>query len=165
MASETGQWHPVAYYLWKLIPAKTCYETHNAKLLAIVKAFKNWCYYLEDCKYKVLVLTDHNNVRRFIDTKSLSSHQIRWAQELFCYCFRINYCQSKPNRATDALSCYFQRSQGKEKILQAENRRIFQHLQSWLTNAWASSTSHAHVASLKHVIICRAHAFPNLCQS
>ena len=43
--------------------------------------------------------------------------------------------------------------------------RIFQCLQSLLTNARASSTPPTHVTSLKHVIICRTHTFPDLCQS
>ena len=49
MTLETGQWYPVAYYLPKMIPAKTRYETHDTELLAIVEAFKNWCHYLKDC--------------------------------------------------------------------------------------------------------------------
>ena len=72
MMSETGQWHLVAYYSRKMITAETCYEMHDAELLTIVEAFKNWRHYLEGCQYKVLVLTDHNNLRRFMDTKSLS---------------------------------------------------------------------------------------------
>ena len=56
-----------------MIPAKTRYKMHDAKLLAIVKAFKNWHHYLEGYQYEVLMLTDHNNLRRFMDTKSLSS--------------------------------------------------------------------------------------------
>ena len=55
------------------------YETHNAKLLVIVEAFKNWRHYLESCQYEVLVLTNHNNLCRFMDTKSLSPRQVRWA--------------------------------------------------------------------------------------
>ena len=43
--------------------------------------------------------------------------------------------------------------------------RILQCLQSSLINARASSTPPAHVASLKHVIICGTHALSNLCQS
>ena len=35
-----GQWHPIAFYLQKMISAKTWYETHNGKLLAIIEAFK-----------------------------------------------------------------------------------------------------------------------------
>ena len=111
------------------------------------------------------MLTDHNNLRRFMDTKSLSSRQVCWAQELSRYHFRIDYRQGKANRAADALSRYPQRSQGEEKILQAENTKILQRLQSSLTNARASSTPPAHVASLKHVIICGTHALPDLCQS
>ena len=165
MISEMGQWHPVAYYSWKMIPAQTRYKTHDAKLLAIVKAFKNWRHYLEGCQYEILVLTDHNNLRWFMDTKSLSSRQVRWAQELSRYHFRIDYDQSKANGAADALSCYSQRSQGEEKIFQTENTRILQCLQSSLTNTRTSSTPSAHVASLKHVIICKTHTLPDLCQS
>ena len=40
LTNDLGQWHPMACFLYKLIPAKTRYETHNGKLLAIVKAFK-----------------------------------------------------------------------------------------------------------------------------
>ena len=165
MTSKTGQWHLVAYYSRKIISAEMRYETHNAKLLVIVEEFKNWRHYLESCQYEVLVLTDHNNLRRFMDTKSLSSRQVCWAQELSRYHFRIDYRQGKANRAADALSRYPQRSQGEEKILQAENTKILQRLQSSLTNARASSTPPAHVASLKHVIICGTHALPDLCQS
>ncbi len=79
-SSDVGQWHPVAFFSRKIIPAETRYETHEQELLAIVEIFKTWRHYLEGCKYEVCVLTDHNNLRRFMDTKSLSSRQVRWAQ-------------------------------------------------------------------------------------
>ncbi len=60
-----------------MIPAETEYETYDGKLLAIVEAFKTWRHYLEDCKHKVLVVTNHNNFQRFMDIKSLSSRQVR----------------------------------------------------------------------------------------
>ena len=59
-----------------MILAKTWYETHDGELLAIVEAFKTWRHYLEDCKHKVFMLTDHNNLQRCMDTKSLSSCQV-----------------------------------------------------------------------------------------
>ena len=71
--ADLSQWHLVAFISRKMILAKTQYKTHNSKLLAIVEAFKTWHYYLEDCKHEVLVLTDHNKLYYFIDTKSLSS--------------------------------------------------------------------------------------------
>ena len=58
-----------------MIPAETRYKTHNGELLAIVEAFKTWRNYLEGYQHEVLVLTDHNNLHRFMDTKSLSSRQ------------------------------------------------------------------------------------------
>ena len=89
--NNMGQWHPIAFFSRKMIPAKTRYKTHNSKLLAIVKAFKTWWHYLESCKHEYLVLTNYNNLYRFIDTKNLSSRQVHLAQELFCYQFCIHY--------------------------------------------------------------------------
>ena len=89
-----------------MILAETRYETHNSKLLDIIKAFKTWRHYLEGYKHKVLVFTDHNNLYHFMETKSFSSRQVRWAQELSCYHFCINYQQGKANGAADVLSQY-----------------------------------------------------------
>ena len=38
LTSDQGQWHPVAYFSRKMIPAETRYETHDGELLAIVEA-------------------------------------------------------------------------------------------------------------------------------
>ncbi len=86
-----------------MIPVETWYKTHDGELLAIVEALKTWRHYLEGCKHEVLMLTDHNNLQHFIDTKNLSSRQVRWAQELSRYYFRIDYRQGKANGAADAL--------------------------------------------------------------
>ena len=71
-----GRCYLIAFFFRKMIPAKTRYETHNGELLAIVEAFKTWKHYLEGCKQKVLILTNHNNLQYFIDTKNLSSKQV-----------------------------------------------------------------------------------------
>ena len=44
---DSGQWHLVAFFSQKMIPAETRYETHNGELLAIVEAFKTWRHYLK----------------------------------------------------------------------------------------------------------------------
>ena len=118
----------MAFFSRKMIQAETRYETHDGELLAIVEAFKTWRHYLKGFKHEVLVLIDHNNLRRFIDTKSLSSRQVRWAQKLSRYHFQIDYCQGKANGAADALSQYLQRSAEEEETLQAENVKILHHL-------------------------------------
>ena len=57
-----------------MIVAETRYETHDGQILAIVEVFKTWRHYLKGYKHEVLVLTNHNKLRRFIDMKNLSSH-------------------------------------------------------------------------------------------
>ncbi len=113
-----------------MIPVKTRYETHDGKLLAIVEAFKTWRHYLEDCKHELLVLTNYNNLQHFMDMKSLSSRQVRWAQELSRNHFRIDYRQDKAKVAADALSQYPQRSAEEEETLRAENTKILHRLRS-----------------------------------
>ena len=148
-----------------MILAKTWYKTYNGELLAIVEAFKTWKHYLEGCKHEVLVLTNHNNLCWFMNTKSLSSRQVRWAQKLSRYHFRIDYCQGKANGAADALSCFPQRNQAEEDELQTENTRIFHKLQSSLTNASFSGLStSAKFSPLQRVLICGTHILPQLRQ-
>ncbi len=89
--NDLGQCHPIAVFSKKMISSETQYETYNGELLAIIEAFKTWRHYLEGCKHDVLVLTEHNNLQHFMDTKSLSSRQVRWTQELSRYHFRIDY--------------------------------------------------------------------------
>ncbi len=72
-SDDLGRWHPVAFFSRKMISVETQYETHNSELLAIVEAFKTWRHYLEGYKHEVLILTDHNNLQRFMDMTSLSS--------------------------------------------------------------------------------------------
>ena len=147
-----------------MIPVKTWYKTDNSKFLAIVEVFKTWRYYLEGCKHEVFVLTDHNKLRRFMDTKSLSSRQVRWAQKLFKYHFRIDYCQGKAHGAADALSRFFQRNENKKEKLWAKNTRIFYYLQFSLMNATLSGLSvSASLLPLHQVLICGTHALPQLC--
>ena len=100
---EDGHWHSIAYYSHKMIPAEWNYKTHNAELLVIVEAFKHWRHYLESSQHKVFVLTDHNNLQKFMDTKRFSDCQVHWAQELSRYNFRIDYCQDT-HKPADALS-------------------------------------------------------------
>lgn len=62
---EIGQWYWVAFFSRKITPAKSRNKTNNRKLLSIIKTFKTWRHYLEDCKHEIFVHTDHNNLRWF----------------------------------------------------------------------------------------------------
>lgn len=63
-----------------------------------------------------------------MNTKSLSSKQVRWAQELSKYYIQINYYQGKVNGVADALSQYFQQSVEKKETFRAENTKILHKL-------------------------------------
>ena len=98
-----------------------------------------------------------------MDTKSLSSRQVRWAQELSQYHFRIDYCQGKANGAANALSRFSQRNQAEEDELQTEDTRILHKLQSSLTNASLSSLSTSvELLPFHRVLICGTYVLPQL---
>ena len=167
LTSDQSQWHPIAYILRKMIPAETRYKTHDNELLTIVKAFKTWHHYLKGCKHEVLVLTNHNNLRWFINTKSLSSRQVCWAQELSRYHFWIDYYQGKTKGTVDALSHFPRRSYDEEEKFRVGNTQILHYLQTSLTNASLSGLSlksMINFLSLYQVLICGIHVFPQLRQ-
>ncbi len=149
-----------------MILAETQYETHDGKMFAIVEAFKTWRHYLEGCKHEVLLFIDHKNLQRFMHTKSLSSRQVRWAQELSRDHFRIDYRQGKANRAADALSQYPQRSAEEEETFRAENTKILYQLQSSLARVSGLNVGNKQqvLSPLHQVLICGTVVLPQLCQ-
>ena len=60
-----------------MTPPERNYETHDGEMIAIVEAFKQWQHYLEGARHQILVLTDHHNLKKFMETKRLSDRQIR----------------------------------------------------------------------------------------
>ena len=89
-----------------------------------------------------------------MDTKSLSSRQVCWAQKLSCYHFQIDYCQSKANIVADALSRFPQRSQDEKNELRAKNSQIFYCLQNSLTNASLANLSFFALSYLHQILVC-----------
>ena len=110
-------WHPIAYYSRKILPVKRNYETHNAEFLTIVEGFKTWRHYFERVAHIILVLTDHINLKKFMEITCLSGRQIRWAQELLQYHFKIDYRPGSKNPA-DALSRPLTVKNAKKKLFE-----------------------------------------------
>jgi hypothetical protein len=59
---------------------------------------------LEGSKHQVQVYTDHKNLIYFTTTKELNRRQVRWAETLATYNFRISYVKGTENARADALS-------------------------------------------------------------
>ena len=90
-----GQLHLVAFFLQKMIPAETRYKTYDGELLPIVETFSTWKHYLEGSLYEMFILTDYNNLHRFMDTKSLSFRQSARPKNSFITTFKSIIVRAK----------------------------------------------------------------------
>jgi RNase H-like domain found in reverse transcriptase/Reverse transcriptase (RNA-dependent DNA polymerase)/Integrase zinc binding domain/Retroviral aspartyl protease len=98
-----GKWHPIAYYSRKFTGSEERYDVHDKELMAIVDSLKHWRIYAESCS-DLTIFTDHKNLLHFTTTKQLNRRQVRWAELLGQYKFKILYTPGKDNGRADALS-------------------------------------------------------------
>ena len=96
--------HPVAFHSRKLSDTERNYEIHDKELLAILGAFKEWPHYLLVTKDPITVYTDHQNLQNLLTSKVRNRRQIRWAQQMANYNFKIVYRPGKREGKPDALS-------------------------------------------------------------
>jgi hypothetical protein len=80
-----------------MIFAKMNYETHDQKLLIIVECFKHWRHYLKKNYHTMKVFIDHNNLKDFINVKTLNERQIKWVMRLISFDFIIKHRLEKIN--------------------------------------------------------------------
>ncbi|WAQ88258.1 hypothetical protein PtA15_9A385 [Puccinia triticina] len=106
VCDKDNELHPVAYLSRSLIQAERNYEMFDKELLAIVAAFKEWRHYLEGNpnRLKAIVYTDHRNLESFMTTKSLTRRQVRWAETLGNFDFKIVFRPGRQSAKPDALS-------------------------------------------------------------
>ena len=71
-------------------PAEQNYDIHDKEMLAIVDAFKVWRHYFHGAK-TIPVYTDHNNLKYFMEAKTLNGRQARWAAYLSQFDFKVIY--------------------------------------------------------------------------
>ena len=129
-SNDENHWHFVIYFSRKMISIECNYEVHDKKFLIIIFVFKQWRHYLEKAREKVLVLTNHRNLNRFMTTTKLSSRQVRWASKLFRYDFVIDYRFDTKNFAND-----LSRKSNHMKIFEKKienNRQILNQLRRFL---------------------------------
>jgi len=96
--------HPVAFHSRKLKDAERNYEIHDNELLAILEAFREGKHSLPGADEPVTVYTDHQNLQYFLTTKVWNARQIRWAQWLANFNFKIVYRPGTIGGKPDALS-------------------------------------------------------------
>ena len=64
---EDGHLHLCAYPSSKISLVEKNYDIYNKEFLDIVLAFRDWQVYLEKLPYQVKVITDHKNLKKFVN--------------------------------------------------------------------------------------------------
>lgn len=101
--TKDGKRIPIAFYSRKMTPAEQNYDIHDKELLAVVSSLMHWRIYAEGAK-DLTIYTDHKNLLTFTTTKVLNRRQVRWAETLSQFKFKIQYTPGKDNVRADALS-------------------------------------------------------------
>ena len=84
--------------------AELNYNIYNKELLGIVTALKEQKAFLYSTIKLFRAITDYKNLVKFLIIKELNYRQVRWAEELIEYYFKIKYTKKTENTRTDALS-------------------------------------------------------------
>src|SRR5258705_8687558 len=85
-------------------PVECNYDIYDRKLLAIIKALKEWCHYLEGGLQPIEILSDHKNLEIFRHAAKLSYRQAQWAEFLTHFNFTIQHILGKKVGKPEALS-------------------------------------------------------------
>ena len=101
---DVGILHPVAFYVKNLAPAECNYEIYDKELLAIINGLETWRADLESTDIPIKIFTDHKSLEYFMETKKLTRRQVRWANSLADFNFKIMYTSAKKNQKADALT-------------------------------------------------------------
>ena len=94
---------PCAYFSKKNLPAECNYDIHDKELLAVIRCLEEWDAELRSVK-SFTILTDHKNLEHFMKTRRLNERQMRWAEVLARYCFKLSYRPGTLASRPDALS-------------------------------------------------------------
>ena len=96
--------HPVAYYSRKLTPLELNYDIYNKELLVIVAALKEWRVFLQGTAELFIIKTDYKNLIGFLTIKKLNYRQVRQAEMLIEYYFKIKHVKGMDNARADTLN-------------------------------------------------------------
>ncbi len=80
------------------------YDIYNKELLGIIAVLKEWRVFLQGTLEPFTVKTDYKNLTGFLTIKELNRQQVRWAEMLSEYYFKIKYIKGTDNAKVDILS-------------------------------------------------------------
>ncbi|MDI6015458.1 reverse transcriptase domain-containing protein [Escherichia coli] len=100
---DKGLLRPCAFFSKRNSPAECNYEIYDKELLAVIRCLEEWeAELLAVRSFKIL--TDHRNLEYFLTVRRLSERQMRWAELLSRFNFKMVYRPGILNSMADALS-------------------------------------------------------------
>ena len=111
------------FYSRTLTAPELNYDTHDKELLAIFKAFKSWCHYLEGPAFPIDVVTDHKNLEYFSTSKVLTRRQARWSEYLSSFNLIIRFRPGKLGAKPDAVRLSEGRGQNNQQPTPNDNNK------------------------------------------
>jgi len=140
----------VMYYSQTLTALELNYDTHDKELLAIFKAFWNWCHYLEGSISPIDVVTDHKNLEYFSTSKVLSHWQAWWSEFLSQFnlviCFHPGKLGAKPDTLTRRWDIYPKEEDSGYAWVNPQNL--------WLVFTQEQLTNSLHTTYLEFLVLC-----------
>ncbi len=115
--------HSMIFYSKNMILAECNYEIYDKELLIIIRCLKHWCSELKCTDILIKIFIDHLNLKYFMIIKELTRRQIRWAEKLSEYNFKIIYQSGKQNLKVDVLI----RMSNVKLIETNDDRKLYQH--------------------------------------
>ncbi len=106
-----------------MIFAECNYEIYNKKLLIIICCLKHWHLKLKCMNISIKIFIDYLNLKYFMIIKELIRWQVKWAEKLFEYNFKIIYQLRKQNLKVNTLI----RMSDVKSIEANENHKLYQH--------------------------------------
>ena len=97
-------WYLVAYYSKKLTPLELNYNIYNKELLTIVAVLKEQRVFLQRIVELFIIKTDYKNLTGFLTIKELNCRQVRQAEILIEYYFKIEHVKGIDNIKADIFS-------------------------------------------------------------
>ncbi|PRP73110.1 hypothetical protein PROFUN_16430 [Planoprotostelium fungivorum] len=104
--------HPVGFMSRKMQPAELNYNTHDKELLAIIESLKGWQHYTMETSTPFEIITDHNNLKYFMTSKSLNRRQVRWLDNrtvlekvgIFSFTLKVYYVDKQDIQWPDGVA-------------------------------------------------------------
>ena len=72
MLQDDGKLHSCAYLSTGFNDMERNYDVHNKEMMGIMHMLEAWHHYLEGCKHKIEIWTDHQNLEYFMSAGELN---------------------------------------------------------------------------------------------